>query len=47
MFDFQIKITTGSTGLVAVKPFALVDKTGINRTVDLIAEQMPPSSTDS
>jgi hypothetical protein len=45
-FDFLIKLTTGSTGLVAVKPFALVDKTGIDRTVDLIAEQIPSSRAD-
>lgn len=45
-FDFQIRLTTGSTGLVAVKPFALVDKTGIGRTVELIAEQIPPSRAD-
>jgi hypothetical protein len=45
-FDFQIKLTTGSTGLVAIKPAALVGKTGIDRTVDLIAEQIPPSRAD-
>lgn len=45
-FDFQLKLTTGSTGLVAVKPAALVGKTGINRAVELIAEQVPPSRTD-
>ncbi|KQW23579.1 hypothetical protein ASC80_07880 [Afipia sp. Root123D2] len=45
-FDFQIRLTTGSTGLIAVKPFALVDKTGIGRTVELIAEQIPPSRAD-
>ena len=45
-FDFQLKLTTGSTGLVAVKPAALVGKTGIDRTVELIAEQMPSSRAD-
>jgi hypothetical protein len=45
-FDFQLKLTTGSTGLVAVKPAALVGKTGIDRTVELIAEQIPPSRAD-
>jgi hypothetical protein len=45
-FDFQLKLTTGSTGLVAVKPAALVGETGIDRTVELIAEQIPPSRAD-
>ncbi len=45
-FDFQLKLTAGSTGLIAVKPAALVDKTGIGRTVELIAEQVPPSRAD-
>lgn len=45
-FDFQLKLTTGSTGLIAVKPAALVAKTGIDRTVELIAEQIPPSRAD-
>ncbi|OKO80972.1 hypothetical protein AC630_14990 [Bradyrhizobium sp. AS23.2] len=45
-FDFQLKLTTGTIGLVAVKPAALVEHTGIGRTVELIAEQMPPSRAD-
>jgi hypothetical protein len=45
-FDFHLKLTTGSTGLVAVKPFARVGETGIDRTVELIAEQIPPSRAD-
>jgi hypothetical protein len=42
-FDFGLKLTDGSTGLVAVKPSALVGKTGTDRTVDLIAEQISPA----
>lgn len=45
-FDFQLKLTAGGNGLVAVKPAALVEKTGIGRTVELIAEQVPPSRAD-
>jgi hypothetical protein len=45
-FDFRLKLTAGSIGLVAIKPFALVEKTGIDRTVELIAEQIPPSRAD-
>ncbi|WP_050631750.1 hypothetical protein [Bradyrhizobium viridifuturi] len=45
-FDFRVKLTTGSTGLVAVKPAALVAKTGVDRVVELIAEQISPSLAD-
>lgn len=45
-FDFQLKLMNGTAGLVAVKPAALVENTGIGRTVELIAEQIPPSRAD-
>jgi hypothetical protein len=45
-FDFGLKQTNGSTGLVAVKPSALVEQTGVGRTVNLIAEQISPSRAD-
>ncbi|MBM7482339.1 hypothetical protein ACVWWI_004350 [Bradyrhizobium sp. USDA 3686] len=45
-FDFKLRMMNGTSGLVAVKPFALVEKTGIRRVVELTAEQMPPSVAD-
>lgn len=45
-FDFRLRMTDGTSGLVAVKPFALVEKTGIDRIVELTAEQIPPSFAD-
>jgi hypothetical protein len=42
-FDFLLKMKDGTRGFVAVKPFALVKKTGIGRVVELAAEQIPPS----
>jgi hypothetical protein len=45
---FDFRFTTSALGrvLMAVKPSALVAKTGIKRTVDLIREQIPPSVAD-
>ncbi|MFK4383246.1 hypothetical protein [Bradyrhizobium sp. USDA 223] len=45
-FDFKLRMMDGTSGLVAVKPFALVEKTGIRRVVELTAEQIPPSLAD-
>lgn len=45
-FDFKLRMMDGTSGLVAVKPFALVEKTGIGRVVELTAEQIPPSLAD-
>jgi hypothetical protein len=45
-FDFLLKMKDGTRGFVAVKPLALVEKTGIGRIVELTAEQIPPSLAD-
>lgn len=44
-FDFKFTTTEGRV-LTAVKPSALVAKTGIGRIVELAAEQIPPSVAD-
>jgi hypothetical protein len=46
VFDFLLKMKDGTRGFVAVKPFALVDETGIDRVVELTAEQISPSLAD-
>ena len=46
VFDFLLKMKDGTRGFVAVKPFARVEKTGIDRVVELTAEQIPPSLVD-
>src|ERR1700737_4341126 len=45
-FDFRLVLTNATRWLVAVKPSALVEKTGIGRVVELVAEQIPPSVAD-
>jgi len=45
-FDFKFTTTAVRRVLTAVKPSALVDKTGIRRIVDLVAEQVSPSIAD-
>jgi len=46
VFDFLLKMKDGTRGFVAVKPFALVKETGIDRVVELTAEQLPTSLVD-
>lgn len=46
IFDFRFTRTSGARWLTAVKPSALVAKSGIDRTIELIAEQLPPSVAD-
>jgi hypothetical protein len=45
-FDFRFTLAHGARILTAVKPSALVAKTGIDRTVELIAEQITPAIAD-
>jgi hypothetical protein len=45
-FDFKFTTTGIGRVLTAVKPSALVEKTGIRRIVDLVAEQVSPSIAD-
>jgi hypothetical protein len=45
-FDFLLKMKNGTRGFVAVKPFGRVEKTGVGRVVELIAEQISPSLAD-
>ncbi len=45
-FDWRVVKTDGTKWLVAVKPAALVEKSGIRRTVDLIAEQATRATAD-
>ncbi|ABE62884.1 conserved hypothetical protein [Nitrobacter hamburgensis X14] len=45
-FDFRFTLVGGARILTAVKPSALVAKTGIDRTVELIAEQISPAIAD-
>ncbi len=45
-FDFRLVRTDGTKWLIAVKPSALVTKTGIDRVVALAAEQIPVSTAD-
>jgi hypothetical protein len=45
-FDFRFTLAHGARILTAVKPSALVAKTGIDRTVELIAEQISPAIAD-
>jgi hypothetical protein len=46
IFDFVFTTTTGRV-LTAVKPSALVARTGIDRIVELVAEQISPSTADA
>lgn len=45
-FDFRFMLTDGARILTAVKPSALVAKTGIDRTVELVAEQISAAIAD-
>jgi hypothetical protein len=45
-FDCRLTLTDGTRWLIAVKPSALVEKTGIDRIVQLTAEQILPSVAD-
>lgn len=45
-FDFRFTRTGGARWLFAVKPKALVAKSGVDRLVELVAEQLPPSVAD-
>ena len=45
-FDFRFTRSDGARWLIAVKPSALVAKTGVDRIVELVAEQLPPSEAD-
>jgi hypothetical protein len=45
-FDFRFTQTAGTRSLFAVKPSALVAKSGIDRVVELVAEQISPSVAD-
>lgn len=45
-FDFKVLKTDASRLLVAVKPAGKVEQTGIDRVVELAAEQIPPSVAD-
>ena len=46
IFDFRFTTTEGKRLLAAVKPAALVAVSGINRIVELVAEQISPSVVD-
>jgi hypothetical protein len=46
IFDFRFTQIAGTRWLLAVKPSALVAKSGIDRVVELVAEQIPPSVAD-
>jgi hypothetical protein len=46
IFDFLFTTTEGKRLLAAVKPAALVAVSGINRIVELVAEQISPSVVD-
>jgi hypothetical protein len=46
IFDFRFTTTEGKRLLAAVKPAALVAVSGINRIVELVAEQILPSVVD-
>jgi hypothetical protein len=45
-FDFRFTQIEGARWLLAVKPSALVAKSGIDRVVELVAEQISPSVAD-
>lgn len=45
-FDFSFTTTGAGRVLTAVKPSSLVAKSGIDRIVELVAEQIPPSVAD-
>ena len=45
-FDFRFTVERAGRILTAVKPSALVEKTGIDRIVELTAEQISPSVAD-
>lgn len=45
-FDFRFTRTGGARWLLAVKPKAMVAESGIDRLVELVAEQLPPSVAD-
>jgi hypothetical protein len=45
-FDFKFTTTGIGRVLTAVKPSALVEKTGVDRVVELVAEQVSPSIAD-
>lgn len=45
-FDFKFTVSHLGRVLVAVKPSARVAKTGIDRVIRLVAEQMPASTAD-
>lgn len=45
-FDFRFTRTGGARWLFAVKPKALVAESGVDRLVELVAEQLPPSVAD-
>jgi hypothetical protein len=45
-FDFRFTIAGAGRVLTAVKPSGLVEKTGIGRIVELVAEQVSPSIAD-
>jgi hypothetical protein len=46
VFDFRFTVKRAGRVLTAVKPRALVEKTGIDRIVELAAEQISPSVAD-
>jgi hypothetical protein len=46
VFDFRFTTAGAGRVLTAVKPSALVAKTGIDRIVELVAEQVSPSIAD-
>ena len=45
-FDFLVYLTDGTRIYVAVKPAEKVERSGIRRTVELIAQQLPPAIAD-
>lgn len=47
IFDFRFTTTSLGRVLMAVKPSALVAKSGVDRTVELVREQIPPSEADA
>jgi hypothetical protein len=46
VFDFRFTVTGAGRVLTAVKPRALVEETGIDRIVELAAEQISPAVAD-
>lgn len=46
VFDFKFTTTSIGRVLMAVKPRALVLKSGVDRIVELVREQLPPSVAD-